>query len=694
MSQTNRPGARLFGAAFPIGLLVLGIGLLLGVQPLAADLRPAAAAGVWQIQVVDAASDAGRWTALALDSSDAPHISYQGGSTSPALRYARWTGTAWAVQVVDAQTGRGEGNALALDAANRPHIAYYTNLGNYALRYARWTGAAWQIETISGASGPPDLALDAANLPRIYAGGKYLRWDGSAWAVESIPGCQTRGSLVLDAGGAAYVACEGGGIRFAQRDADGWHVEVVAASGAYPALVLDGAGQPHLSYGADNKLYYAHRAGGAWAIETAAALDAGAMVRDTALALDRDGAVYISFGDYRYVSGTPAYEVTRLRYARKSAAGWQTELVDGGDGAGTSSRGVGLYNSLALDAAGRPHISYRDSGNARLKYALGEAPADPTATPTATGAASSTPTATGAPETTPTATATSTPTPTATAQTATPTRTLTWTPTATGTVSPTPTAPGALPGGCYLPLISAAAAQPTATPTSTGTVTATPTAPAATPTPTVTGAPGDGCTFTDTFADPASGWPTLNTPNGDHYLYANGVYDVLLKRLQGAGAKTMLLINPNTRCDSSRIQVNLNYVIPVWVGGAASEWGVVFRYTDDLNYYSFNILWDGSNTWWVVRKMVNGVSTSLTALVSDRNHYFHPLSTNRAYVSTRGNQITVGSTYNGVDTPLRTLTDSSLQSGTAGLRFYADDGGTPYTLLNTKTSLFMQTPQQ
>ncbi len=193
MSQTNRPGARLFGAAFPIGLLVLGIGLLLGVQPLAADLRPAAAAGVWQIQVVDAASDAGRWTALALDSSDAPHISYQGGITSPALRYARWTGTAWAVQTVDAQTGRGEGNALALDAAGRPHVAYFTNLGNYALRYARWTGAAWQIETISGASGPPDLALDAANLPRIYAGGKYLRWDGSAWAVEVHPGLPDQG---------------------------------------------------------------------------------------------------------------------------------------------------------------------------------------------------------------------------------------------------------------------------------------------------------------------------------------------------------------------------------------------------------------------------------------------------------------------------------------------------------------------
>lgn len=44
-----------------------------------------------------------------------------------------------------------------------------------------------------------------------------------------------------------------------------------------------------------------------------------------------------------------------------------------------------------------------------------------------------------------------------------------------------------------------------------------------------------------------------------------------------------------------------------------------------------------------MRKIVNGISIGLIAFVSDRNHYFHPLITNKAYVSTRGTkpQLTV-----------------------------------------------------
>ena len=194
MSQTGHSLSRLIGVAFPIGLLVLYISLLLWAYPLAAGQTPLAAAGDWQIQAVDAANNVGRWTSLALDRNDAPHISYQSASGGPALRYARWTGTEWATQTVDPQAGGGEGCALTLDAAGRPHIVYYvSSSGNNILRYARWTGAAWQIETLSGASGPPDLALDAIDQPHIYAGGKYLFWNGSAWAVESIPGCQYRG---------------------------------------------------------------------------------------------------------------------------------------------------------------------------------------------------------------------------------------------------------------------------------------------------------------------------------------------------------------------------------------------------------------------------------------------------------------------------------------------------------------------
>ena len=101
MSQPSHSRSRLISFAFPIGLLVLCISLLLWAYPLAADQTPLAAAGNWQIQAIDAANDVGRWTSMALDSSGAPHISYQSAGGGPALRYARWTGTEWGIQTVD-----------------------------------------------------------------------------------------------------------------------------------------------------------------------------------------------------------------------------------------------------------------------------------------------------------------------------------------------------------------------------------------------------------------------------------------------------------------------------------------------------------------------------------------------------------------------------------------------------------------
>jgi len=44
-----------------------------------------------------------------------------------------------------------------------------------------------------------------------------------------------------------------------------------------------------------------------------------------------------------------------------TAAGWQVETVDVGS--------VGMFDSLAIDSSGRPHISYYDDNNGNLKYA-------------------------------------------------------------------------------------------------------------------------------------------------------------------------------------------------------------------------------------------------------------------------------------------------------------------------------------
>ncbi|MBN1483929.1 MAG: PKD domain-containing protein, partial [Chloroflexia bacterium] len=73
------------------------------------------------------------------------------------------------------------------------------------------------------------------------------------------------------------------------------------------------------------------------------------------LALDAAGHPHVSYS-YYYNND---YD---LRYAYHDGTDWITTTVD-------STGNVGAYSSLALDAAGHPHISYRDSGNFDLKYA-------------------------------------------------------------------------------------------------------------------------------------------------------------------------------------------------------------------------------------------------------------------------------------------------------------------------------------
>lgn len=74
-----------------------------------------------------------------------------------------------------------------------------------------------------------------------------------------------------------------------------------------------------------------------------------------ALVLDVSGAVHIAYQDASNLD---------LKYAYRSGAGWQSQLVDGaGD--------VGQYASLALDGAARPHVSYMEYvyGGSKLNYA-------------------------------------------------------------------------------------------------------------------------------------------------------------------------------------------------------------------------------------------------------------------------------------------------------------------------------------
>jgi hypothetical protein len=189
--------------------------------------------------------------------------------------------------------------------------------GNYWTR----TNGTWGYETVSNdASGM--IQLDPQDRPRSLLGGGYPTWtfqygtrETGAWELENLGGPVTGGSMALDGAAnpcIAYYDASARSLRYRYRDNDTWVIETVtnAHTGA-PSLALGGGGAPFIAFAdsfGGNHLCFAHRSGG---------------------------------------PGTP----------------WITETVDSG-------YEVGLYASLAIDAAGRPHIAYYDSPHQQARYAM------------------------------------------------------------------------------------------------------------------------------------------------------------------------------------------------------------------------------------------------------------------------------------------------------------------------------------
>ncbi len=348
----------------------------------------------WHIEVADASGGVGEHASIALDSAGRPHIAYHDRITD-SLKYARWDGTAWVVTTVDDNgTGVGWNTSIALDQNDRPHINYveYLWVQEANLRYAHWDGSAWQIETVEQgvdsqghavqAGRPNSLALDDAGRPhiayRVSGWGadpdrlKHAYWDGAQWQKETVFTADYLGasSLTLDHADRPHIGYYAdGALGVADWTGTQWQIQTVVA-GTYdlrgPCLALDSADRPHLSYydkpaeGSGKEVRYARWDGSAWQFETLESGLAGVDIYDqTSLALDGSGRPHV------------LYEVSKdllIRYAHQNAsaqtpgAAWQVEtVVQGGE--------VGLYTSLKLDSAGRPHVAYYDRTRYDLKYA-------------------------------------------------------------------------------------------------------------------------------------------------------------------------------------------------------------------------------------------------------------------------------------------------------------------------------------
>jgi hypothetical protein len=162
----------------------------------------------------------------------------------------------------------------------------------------------------------------------------------------------------------AYLAETGNGsgqVRYAYKDASGWHFQVVADSVwvySYASLAIGADGYPHIIHNGGLYLYHAYQDASGWNTEIVDFEDGAGEY--PSLALDAAGYPHVSYFDSDSYSGD-----ADLRYAYQDASGWHVQVVD-------SAGLVGYSTSLALDASGCAYISYFDKDNNQVKVAQQE----------------------------------------------------------------------------------------------------------------------------------------------------------------------------------------------------------------------------------------------------------------------------------------------------------------------------------
>ncbi len=354
--------------------------------------------GSWTLETVD--TDAGSYSAIAVDEADVVHIAYHAwlqevidpqqdtGRYTAYLRFASNDG-GWSYHDVASSTeerGLGRQTTLAVSGSGLAlvrHVVYQGTDG--ALAYAEYAlhgiGPVldWQTHVALRArqqGRAARLVLDADDRPHVsYVDEvrqrlRYARHDGSQWTVEDVdrvdPAIRRTG-LAVDGNGVARISYFGIGdweqgeaasvLKHAQREAGtnppSWvlaRIDTTATAGRDSALALDAKGKTHVAYWNEEfgELWYATDASGSWVTE--AVDDWGYSGEQPAIAVDGNGNVHIAYRyyDVGFAAGT---EVMELRYATNASGAWAWETVDATDQ-------PGAWPGIAVDDNGVVHISY------------------------------------------------------------------------------------------------------------------------------------------------------------------------------------------------------------------------------------------------------------------------------------------------------------------------------------------------
>jgi hypothetical protein len=150
-------------------------------------------------------------------------------------------------------------------------------------------------------------------------------------------------------------------LKYGVKSGSLWTFSTLADAGtsiAFPALVVDGAGVPHLTFvgtppGGTYSLMHGWNASGVWVYEPIPGPTSISAYGQPATVIDpMNGRMHVAYGTYG-----------ELRYARKDVGGaWVIRRLDKGN--------IG-HVSIAVDGSGMIHIAYRDESLAKLKILSG-----------------------------------------------------------------------------------------------------------------------------------------------------------------------------------------------------------------------------------------------------------------------------------------------------------------------------------
>ncbi len=342
----------------------------------------------WQPSTIGFAGDVGVSTSLAMTDAGIPHISYMDDALNR-IKYTQYIGDVWmgggywAREFITPTIGVGPFSSIALRGGFDPVLAF-NDTNKADVRFGERLGSSWTARAVQRTYEVGQfvsMAMDSTDQPRmvyhdatngdlIYA---YWSVGASRWITDTADFVGYTGrfaSLALNSFDRPYMSyydVSSEKVKMAFISAiDAWvRVDVapvgflgdgISTAQAFTSIALDSAGVPHIAYYDDayGDLMFASWNGAGFNISTIDTGGVGVVVgKYASLAID-------PLTDHRHIC---YYDETNrnLKYAFWNGA-WSIEVVD-------SIGDVGKFCDIALDALGRPGISYYDASMGDLKYA-------------------------------------------------------------------------------------------------------------------------------------------------------------------------------------------------------------------------------------------------------------------------------------------------------------------------------------